>query len=241
MKKQRKGGVGKSVHFWEKEYKKGGSKVEHLALSTNPSEDLQKFTRWMERESGNEFLNPRMSVLDLGCGNGRNLIYLAQTFGVKGVGYDISANAISQAKMLSKDLSLEYEIRSIAGEIPLPDESQNIVLDMMVSHFLKSGEREKLASEIARVLKPGGWLYFKTFLLDDDRHAERMLRDHPADEPGSYIHPEIGVAEHVFTENEIKTLLEPYFIIHKISKSHGHLRKGNAKRRSISVYAEKMG
>ena len=236
--------MGKAQHFWNKEYKNGRGKKSarssNLALSTDPSEDLMKFTRWLERESGKELLNIRGSVLDLGCGNGRNLIYMNETYNMRGIGFDISNEAIAQAKKLSAGKPLEYEARSIIGLLPVEDESQTIVLDMMVSHFLNSEERKVLVQEIARTLNLGGFLYFKTFLLDDDLNAKRLLRENPAEEAGSYIHPKIGVAEHVSTEQEIRDALAEHFFIHKISKSHGHLRKGQAKRRSISVYAERV-
>lgn len=227
-----------SSPFWEREYKEG----KHLALSENASEDLQKFTRWLSREHDDESPcpAPNISVADLGTGNGRNLIYLAKTFGMKGTGFDISREAIAQAKTAGKDLPLEFFVHSIAEPIPLQGESQEIVLDMMASHFLNSEERATLLKEIARILKPGGFLFFKTFLLDEDLHAARLLREHPAGEPGSYIHPEIGKPEHVSTENEIIETFSPYFTIRKITKSHRHQIRGHAaKRRSISVYAEK--
>ncbi len=227
---------GRGGAFWNKEYKN----KEHIVLSSNPSEDLVKFTRWLSRQHGGKYLNKTISILDLGCGNGRNLIYLAQQFGCHGVGFDISHEATAQATRLSNDLPLEYETRTIAGPIPLPDQSQTIVLDMMTSHFLKEAERKILIGEIARLLRPDGWLFFKTFLRDEDQHAERLLRENPAGEEGSYIHPIIGVSEHVFTEKEIYDFLGEYFIIHKTSKSHRHTRHGKAwKRRSISVYAQK--
>lgn len=231
----------KSKKFWDKEYKGNSGQNKHLALSNNPSEDLIKFTRWLSRNSESNVLTSRSSVLDLGCGNGRNLIYLAKTYGVKGVGYDISNEAVNQATQLSKGLSLEYEARSIAGTLTVEDQSQDLVLDMMTSHFLNQEERVVLSKEIARVLKRGGWLYFKTFLRDEDIHAERLLRQNPAEEKGSYIHPKIGVAEHVFTEAEIEEMLKDNFIIHKMLRSHRHREKGHAgKRRSISIYAERI-
>lgn len=229
---------GNGQKFWDTEYKKSG----HLTLSTEESEDLAKFTRFLEREFGRKYLNPIASVLDLGCGNGRNLIYLAESYGMRGVGYDISSQAIMQAKKASRDLNLQYTVRSIAGKIDLPDNSQTLILDMMTSHFLNEAERAILIAEIKRVLKSGGWLFFKTFLLDEDTHAERLLRENPAEEAGSYIHPKIGVAEHVFTEQEITDLLGDDFFVHKVTKSHRHKATGGgAKRRSISVYAQKVG
>lgn len=233
MKKRRRG---KGANFWDAEYKEGG----HLALSTNVSEDLEKFVRFMERESGKTKLNVTTSVADLGCGNGRNLIWLAENFGVHGWGCDISGSAVSLAKARAKEggLHLNFETRSIAPPIPLPDSSQTIVLDMMTSHFLNAAQRAEFIEECYRILKPGGFLFYKTFLLDEDKHAERMLKEFPTEEVNTYIHPEIGVPEHVSTEEEIDETYGRRFHIHKVHKSHRH-RGENAKRRSIVIYAEK--
>ena len=225
--------------FWNKSYAKRKG-AEHLKLSSEPSEDLQKFIRYIEREHGRAFLNPSASVVDLGCGNGRNLVYLAREFGMRGVGYDTSHEAIKQAQELGAGLPLIFEVRSIAQPIPLPDASQTIVLDMMTSHFLRENERTVLRAEIVRVLRPDGWLFFKTFLLEEDAHARRLLKDHPADEEGSYIHPSIGALEHVSSEEEIEQTLGEHFTLHKMYASHRHIRRGRAfKRRSIAVYAER--
>lgn len=231
MKKKRSGQA-----FWDAEYKEGG----HLALSMNPSEDLEKFTRWLIREEGQKTLNVMASVLDIGCGNGRNLLWLGEAFGIHGTGYDISAVAVRQANQGAKtrQLSLSFDVLSLTEAIPLPDDSQTIVLDMMVSHFLNREGRERLVREIHRVLRPGGYLFYKTFLLDEDKHAERMITENPGGEENTYIHPKIGVAEHVSSLEEIEVLYSQYFTIHKVYKSHRHKGK-HAKRRSVSVYMEK--
>lgn len=226
-----------SRNFWNKEYKS----KDHLALSTEPAEDLLKFTRWILRHFNKQFLNKHARVLDLGCGNGRNLFYLANTFGVSGKGYDISEEAIRHAKNICTGIeSISFGVGSIEPPIPEADGSATFVLDMMTSHFLNESSRTELRKEILRILKPDGWLFLKTFLTDDDAHAKRLLRDHPADEAGSYIHPEIGVLEHTYTEGEILTELEKDFYIHKIVKSHRHKHNTGSKRRSISIYAQKL-
>jgi SAM-dependent methyltransferase len=222
--------------FWDHEYKN----AEHLALSVNPSEDLLKFTRWIERRDKHEILNQHSSVIDVGCGNGRNILYLAQTYGMKGVGCDSSAAAIKEAKRLSADLPITYETRSMAGTYDLPDESQDLALDMMASHFLSTAERTELRDELYRMLKPGGWLFMKTFLRDGDLHTARLIKENPGAEPNAYIHPVIGVQEFAYSEEELVAFLEERFIVHKTYASHRHVSKGKArKRRTISVYAEK--
>jgi len=221
--------------FWDHEYKNAS----HLKLSAEASADLMKFTRWLTREA-DPTTSISASVLDVGCGNGRNLIYLASTYHMTGVGYDISTTAIASAKAASGDLPLTYTTRSIAGPLNLPDASQDLVLDMMTSHFLSSRERTFLRDEIYRVLRPGGYLFMKTFLADEDLHTRRLLRDHPGKEPGTYIHPVIGVPEYVYDEETLTNFLGETFLIKKIYRSHKHRLHGQArKRRTISIYAQK--
>lgn len=222
--------------FWDKEY----TQAEHLALSEEASGDLMKFCRWLERQTKRTLLNPTNSAIDLGCGNGRNLVYLAAQYGMRGIGYDSSSAAIKEARRLAQEHQLTFETRSMAGVLDAPDDSQTLALDMMSSHFLKKEERSFLRDEIHRVLKPGGFLFMKTFLKDGDLHTERLIEEKPGDEAGSYIHPVIGVQEYVYGEEELISFLEEQFIVHKVYTSHKHVSKGKAwKRRTISVYAEK--
>ncbi len=222
--------------FWDQEY----SKPEHLALSDEVSEDLEKFTRWLVRQTKHVLLNSVSSVVDFGCGNGRNLIYLAKQFGMRGIGYDSSSAAIAEANRLSQGLSLSYHTRSITGEFPLEPNSQTLALDMMTSHFLKKDDRAQLRDEIHRTLRPGGFLFMKTFVSDGDVHTKRLIEEQPGAEESSYIHPVIGVQEYVYSEEALYAFLQEKFIIKKAYLSHKHVLRGKArKRRTIAIYAEK--
>lgn len=224
--------------FWDQEYANQGG---HLKLSDDAGEDLKKFTRWLERRTGRELLNPTSSVLDIGCGNGRNSLFLAEAFGMHGTGYDISSAAIKQANAAKGEHQFDFSVRSMAEAIPLPDDSQLLVLDMMSSHFLNEQQRTRLRDEIYRVLKPGGWLFMKTFLRDGDLHTKRLLEEFPTDEDGTYVHPVMGMREHVYFESELTEFLEAGgFTIHKSYRSHKHIARGKArKRRTISLYVHK--
>jgi SAM-dependent methyltransferase len=231
--------MGKKKDFWNKEYAAARS----FALSDEPAEDLIKFTRFLQRESGKSLLNVTRRALDVGCGNGRNLIYLAETFGMHGLGYDLSSEAIAQARKNSAGLSLEFTVQNLADPIPLPDASVTIALDMMASHVLKSAERANLRAELARVVRPGGWLLFKSFLLEEDRNAQELLRDHPGPEAGMYLHPRIHVAEYVWpTTAAVAEFWEDAgFTVRKINKSFKHVTRAGTpwKRRSVIAYLEK--
>lgn len=222
--------------FWDKEYKT----ADHLRLSSDHSEDLEKFTRYVIRQKRGDILGVGQSVLDVGCGNGRNLIFLAREFQMVGIGYDISNSAINQATEASRQFTMSYTTRSIAGELDVPDSSQSLVLDMMTSHFLNTKERLFLRDEIYRVLMPGGFMFMKTFLADEDLHTRRLLKEFPGKELGSYVHPVIGVDEYVYSEEKLVDFLSEKFIVHKVYKSHRHVLRGKArKRRTVSIYVEK--
>lgn len=250
--------------FWNREYRQS----EHLALSTAPSEDLQKFTRWLGRRMSDipGCLTSDAFVVDLGSGNGRNLIWLVREFGCRGVGYDASEEAVRQAKARAeKDFGLtfpgadrvkaksssaadrpdfaspRFAVRSLAEPLPVADGSADLVLDLMTSHVLDRKGRENLRDDIWRILKPGGWFCFKSFLLEDDAHARRLLREHGTGEAGTYHHPEFDQDEHVWTIEELENFFRPQFEIHKILKSHKHRSRGRAfRRRTFTAYLEKM-
>jgi ubiquinone/menaquinone biosynthesis C-methylase UbiE len=222
--------------FWDKEY----TNPEYLKLSQAESQDLAKFTRWLIRRKRGDVLAVGASAIDVGCGNGRNLIFLNQEFSLAGIGIDISSAAIAQAIQASKDLPISYTVSSAAKPLPAENNSQSLALDMMTSHFLNCDERVALRDEIYRVLQPGGFLFMKTFLKDGDLHTERLLKEAPGPEDSSYIHPVMGVPEYVYSEESLVNFLSERFLVRKIYRSHKHVSRGKArKRRTISIYAEK--
>jgi len=223
-------------HFWNKEYRRG----DHLALSEKPSEDLVGFSRWLLRNEPDAHLNGATNVLDIGCGNGRNLVFLSSEYGCRGIGVDVSDEALRLAKQSAKKLPLDFKVHSIVEPFEMPDASFDLALDLMTSHILRDSERERYFSEVARLLKPGGWFLFKTHLKDGDIHSERLLKQHGAGEDNSYIHPRLKVYEHVWSEEEIRTFFAGKFEIVKMLRSHKHIMNGRAgKRRTVSVYMRK--
>ncbi len=228
--------------FWNREYTEG----EHFSLSDKPGSELVKFTRWFRGEQGHMDLS-QMQVLDVGCGNGRNLIYLADQYGASGAGFDLSESAVASARASAEKLGISSSVRfyqhNLAEVIPESDQTYELILDMMVSHCLRSTERSRYKREVLRLLQPGGFMMIKTFLREGDQHAARMMRDHPGGEPNSYIHPMIGIYEYVTTEAAFREFWEDEFIIHLLHKSHGYQHWGGVpyKRRYMVAYLERKG
>jgi cyclopropane fatty-acyl-phospholipid synthase-like methyltransferase len=216
--------------FWNAEYKTH----EHFALSYTVSEELEHFARYLERNHAGV---PRgLHVLDVGCGNGRNIAWLARTYGATGTGFDFADSAIEEAQVKAQGLPLIFRTQDIHSPFPEHNATYDIVIDFMVSHVLTGQERTAYLQEVHRVLKPGGWFVVKTLLRDDDAHAERMLAETHEKGEGVYVHPRTGGAEYAGTEKALVSEYGAHFLIEKKQKSHAHRVHGKPNKRRFIVF-----
>ena len=104
-----------------------------------------------------------MTVLDAGCGYGRNLVYLLR-MGCKVFALDASADAVAHVRNLAAEIAPTLPPDNFrAGVIeamPFADASADVVLCNSVLHFARD-EQHFLAmlEELWRVLRPGGMLF----------------------------------------------------------------------------------
>lgn len=101
------------------------------------------------------------SILDIGCGFGRNAIYLAkQNFHLDG--FDLSPTSVLSTKEKAKEQGIDFSHFMVADMLSLPyaDNSFDAVLALnVISHTDKQGF-DQILKEIKRVLKPSGEAYF---------------------------------------------------------------------------------
>jgi SAM-dependent methyltransferase len=95
-------------------------------------------------------------VLDVACGTGNLAIPLARK-GAIVTGVDIAPNLLVQARerAASEGLSVQFD-EGDAEQLPYADSSLDVVVTMFGAMF--APRPEMVASELARVLKPGGLL-----------------------------------------------------------------------------------
>jgi SAM-dependent methyltransferase len=95
-------------------------------------------------------------VLDLGCGAGRHVIYLARA-GFDVCGVDLAENGLAHTRawLARENLSAELKQGDIA-QIPYPDEFFDAVISVYVIYHITYPEMQRVVAEIHRVLKRGG-------------------------------------------------------------------------------------
>jgi arsenite methyltransferase len=120
------------------------------------------------------------TVLDLGCGAGRDVFVMAQMVGSSGrvIGVDMTSEQLNVAKKWQEwhaqkaglsQVNTEFHLGYMENLSFLPDQSVDVVVSNCVINL--SPFKDLVLKEIHRVLKPGGEFYFS------DVYADRRLSE----------------------------------------------------------------
>lgn len=146
-------------------------------------------------------LNLKQKILDVGCGDGVLDFLIKKEKGGSIYGIDSSKEAIEIAKKKFKDLNIKnYIFKAASGyKSPFKDNFFDyVILADVIEHVQKP---DQMLEEVKRVIKSGGKIIVSSVV---------KLSDVPEDK--------LHVKE--YQTEELKSLLEKYFIKTKIIKSH---------------------
>jgi ubiquinone/menaquinone biosynthesis C-methylase UbiE len=108
-------------------------------------------------------IKPGEKVLDIGCGTGDQSIYFAKR-GAIVAGIDINPKIIGRALTRKKKEGLEvYFQGGDATNLPFLEPVFDVAVISLVLHEIKSKDRDKVISEMKRVVKKGERLIFVDF------------------------------------------------------------------------------
>lgn len=102
------------------------------------------------------FLPKGGAILDIGCGAGSNVLYLAEN-GYRAHGVDLSPGAVAAARERAEKARLTVDLREAdALDLPFEGASLDGLVDNGCFHTLPIARRSDYARETYRVLRPGG-------------------------------------------------------------------------------------
>jgi SAM-dependent methyltransferase len=121
-------------------------------------------------------------ALDLGCGHGRNAIFLARRgFSVEGVDYSREALDWAAARVAEAGVAVTLTNRSVFEWEPEPA-SYDLVYDSGCFHHIPPHRRLGYVELVVRALKPGGWFGLTCFrpeggsgYSDDEVYEHRSM------------------------------------------------------------------
>jgi SAM-dependent methyltransferase len=156
-------------------------------------------------------------VLEIGCGSGVHARLLAEA-GARLTAVDLTPTAVELTKRRLEFAGLDADVREADAEsLPFPDAAFDFVWSWGVIHHSESTDR--VISEIARVLRPGGrialMVYHRssiTFWIDYVLHRGvlrgGLLRESPNELANRWSD---GVIARHYTRSSLKAALDPWF------------------------------
>jgi SAM-dependent methyltransferase len=155
-------------------------------------------------------------VLDVGCGGGRHLLYLARE-GFEVYGTDRSAAGLEISRERLEAEGLQGVLRRCdMTEVPFPDEFFDAVLSTSVLHHNTLESVAKAVGEIRRALKEGGLLFATLVGRGDYKEGlgEKI-------EAGTFLCDcgiEAGMTHHFFTRQEVEDLLAGFELLSLVER-----------------------
>ncbi|MGY4707609.1 class I SAM-dependent methyltransferase [Candidatus Bipolaricaulota sp. J31] len=172
--------------------------------SREPTWGVRRFAEFLKREGARR-------ILDLGCGAGRHVLFLAREgFEVHGLDSSVEALRICRERLEAEGLPAAL-VQADMRKIPYPEGFFDAAIAIASLYHGTLADMRRAIAEVRRVLKPGGFalLEFKS------KRSFRYGRGKEI-EPGTYIADtgeDAGVPHHYSDREEVEALLVGFRIL----------------------------
>jgi len=126
-------------------------------------------------------------VYDIGCGDGRIVIYAAKTYGARGVGIDIEPERIRESKVNARVAGVEKLVRFELADATKVDISEATVVTM----YLLPESNELLRPKLEKELTPGVFVVTHNYMIpgwEDKEVTSSVVRDSEAKEHTVFLY-----------------------------------------------------
>jgi len=164
------------------------------------------------------------TVLDLGCGGGRDSQYFSRK-GLVVTALDMATGEQQQEKLKRNNIRF---IKSDIGDIRLKDDSFDMIYAHLSLHYFDNKKTEKILGNLYKILKPGGYIFIKCKSIDDPLFGKgKMIENNFYD---------FGHTRHFFSKEYMREKLKDFRII-KIFKTNSFKNPDRAS--FIEAFAQK--
>lgn len=220
------------VDSWADEYKKKGIPS---SIREEPSGSVAAFVCKLPRK-----FSRNGSALDIGCGTGRNSLYLAeQGFDVSSI--DFLPDVVQRLRIQSQSRGLSSYIHTYCANVtevwPFDNDAFDIAIDTFCYKHQVTDEGKRIyRQELARVLRKGGF-YLLTLAGVDDGYYGPLLADSPDRREHVIVDPVNKIASILYSREDIeKEFSDSFQLIDYAHKEFSGMMHGGTYRRSTHVF-----
>jgi len=190
--------VSQSTSGWDEIFAREGR------VFLEPHQDMPQIVRILKNRGGN-------TVLDLGSGTGRHVVYLVKCgFSVFGLDNSLEGIEATRRWLAEEGLEADLRLQSMTETFPYKDGFFDAVVSVQVIHHADVVTIRGIVGEISRVLKKGGLLFVTVPKLRNQGETFEQL------EPNTFVPldgPEKGLPHHYFTPEELQQVFRDYDIV----------------------------
>ncbi len=231
---------------WESSFQE---QVQRQAYNTAPVEALARTVSYYLRDRVPPLRRKALHFLEMGCGAGPNLIWLAgQGMTVSGVDISTSALNLARERLINSGFAdrIGRLLECSVARTPFEDASFDGIVEACVFQHLSRADRESAFAEVRRLLRPGG--VFVGYMLNRQHtvFSEKWNEQLP-DDPGTLdLHDgksnlyltNLGVC-HFFGKQELIDLLQSFSIVDPCELFY-YLPSEEAEKRGYATYLQSM-
>lgn len=235
-----------SKRLWEESFEEA---IAWGAYNTAPVEALVRTVSYYLRERMLSGDYRGLHFLEMGCGAGPNLLWLAQK-GIRVSGVDIAPTALRLARATLERHGcadrVGHLVEGSVSKVPLDDGTFEGIVEACVFQHLPRAERVAAFGEVRRLLRPGG--LFVGYMLEAGHTVYQAKRAQELpDDPGTLVLQEggskvyltnIGVS-HFFRRGEYDELLAGFSVIDPCLTTY-YLPRFEARKRGYPEYLQSM-
>ena len=146
-------------------------------------------------------------AIDLGCGAGNYAVYLAgRGFEVTGIDNSPTAIRIAQENANKKGVTGTFLVADVLGDLDEVKETFDFAYDWELLHHIFPEKRKKYVENVRRILNPVGKYFSVCFHEKDPQFGGS----------GKYRKTSLGTILYFSSEDELRDLFEPYFLIEEL-------------------------
>ena len=151
---------------------------------------------------------PRSSLLEVGCGSGRDSFYFAE-HGYSVLATDFSEVAVEKNKEKYQSENLSFEVLNISNKTSFKDNSFDVIYSRLSLHYFRDTDTKNIFEELHRILKPSGYLCFVCKSTEDPLYGNGTEIEKDMFESDGHI-------RHFFSEGYARECLREKFRIIEI-------------------------